>query len=120
MQFTRCTPSKRDDRGVVALEFVLVAPFLFAFILIIAQFGIYFSTTVDVNDAARDAARTLALRGTPTYPAGVTASNVVTCAAGDTASNARVTLTTSYTFDIPFISLGTKSIIAIGTMRCGG
>ena len=119
MQLSHGTHSKLDDRGVVALELVLVAPFLFLFILIIAQFGIYFSKNVDVNSAARDAARTLALRGTPNY-AGLTASGVVTCVAGDTSSDASVTLTTSYTFDIPFISLGTKSITATGTMRCGG
>jgi hypothetical protein len=47
-------------------------------------------------------------------------SAVVPCDAGDTTSNASVTLTSSYTFSIPFIPLGTKSIVAEGTMRCGG
>ena len=112
--------SKVDDQGAVALEFVLVAPFLIALIFAIASFGLYFSKTVDVTGASRDAARTLALRGTPTYPADMTASGVVTCPAGNTTSNASVTLTSSYTFSIPFIPLGTKTIIATGTMRCGG
>lgn len=112
--------SKRDDRGVVALEFVLVAPFLIALLFAIASFGIFFSKQVDVTSAARDAARTLALRGTPTYPPGMTPSAVTTCAPGDTTSNASVTLTATYTFSIPFISLGTKTITATGTMRCGG
>jgi len=112
--------SKRDDRGVVALEFVLVAPFLIALIFAIASFGLYFSKTVDVTSTARDAARTLALRKSPTYPAGMTPSGVVTCAAGDTNSNASVTVTSSYTFSIPFIPLGSKTITATGTMRCGG
>jgi Flp pilus assembly protein TadG len=120
MRNSQTPHSKRDDHGVVALEFVLVAPFLIALIFAIASFGIFFSNQVDVTGAARDAARTLALRGTPTYPAGMTPSGVVTCAAGDTTSNASVTLTSSYTFSIPFIPLGTKTITAKGTMRCGG
>jgi Flp pilus assembly protein TadG len=112
--------SRRDDHGVVALEFVLVAPFLIALLFAIASFGVFFSKKVDVTSAARDAARTLALRGTPTYPDGMTPSDVTTCAAGDTTSNASVTLTATYTFSIPFLPLGTKSITAVGTMRCGG
>ncbi len=121
------TRSKRDDRGVVALELVLVAPFLIALILLIGSFGAFFSRKVEVTSAARDAARTLALRGTPTYPAGMTPSGVVTCAAGDTSNNASVTLTTTYTFSIPVPILnklpvlnGPKQITAKGTMRCGG
>jgi Flp pilus assembly protein TadG len=120
MQNSHRTPSKRDDHGVVAIEFVFVFPFLIILIFAIAQFGIYFSNQVDVTSAARDAARTLALRGTPTYPAGMTASSITPCAAGDTTNNASVTLSSSYTFDIPLIPLGTKTITATGTMRCGG
>ena len=111
--------SKRDDQGVVALEFVFVFPFLIALIFAIAQFGLFFSKKVDVTSTARDAARTLALRGTPNY-AGYTASGIVTCPAGNTTSNASVTLTSSYTFSIPLIPLGTKTMTATGTMRCGG
>lgn len=120
MRTFRPFPDDRDDRGVVALEFVLVAPFLIALLVALASFGVFFSKKVEVTGAARDAARTLALRGTPTYPAGMTPSAVVTCAAGDTVNNASVTLTTNYTFSIPGIDLGTKTITATGTMRCGG
>jgi Flp pilus assembly protein TadG len=120
MQNSRRTPTNHDDRGVVAIEFALVFPFLIALIFAIAQFGLYFSKTVDVASAARDAARTLALRGTPTYPAGFTPSGVATCPAGNTTSNASVTVTSSYDFSIPLIPLGTKTITATGTMRCGG
>jgi Flp pilus assembly protein TadG len=110
---------KRDDRGVVALELVLVAPLLIALIITIASFGAFFSKKVEVTGAARAAARELALRRTPDY-AGFTPSGVATCPAGNTTSNASVTLTTNYTFSIPFISLGTQPITATGTMRCGG
>lgn len=120
MRTSSHTPARRDDRGAAALEMVLVAPFLFAIVFAIASFGIFFSKKVDVTSAARDAARTLALRGTPTYPAGMTASNVVTCPVGNTTSNASVVLTSTYSFSIPGIPLGTRTISATGTMRCGG
>jgi Flp pilus assembly protein TadG len=120
MRTSTHTRARSDDRGVAALEMVLVAPFLFALIFAIASFGIFFSKKVDVTSAARDAARTLALRGTPTYPAGMTPTNVVTCPVGNTTSNASVELRSEYTFAIPGIPLGTKTIIATGTMRCGG
>jgi Flp pilus assembly protein TadG len=114
------TRVRSDDRGVAAIEMVLVAPFLFALVFAIASFGIFFSKKVDVTSAARDAARTLALRGTPTYPADMTPSSVVTCPVGNTTSNASVVLTSDYTFSIPGIPLGTKTIRVTGTMRCGG
>jgi Flp pilus assembly protein TadG len=112
-----------DDRGVVALEFVLVAPFLFALIMTIAQFGIFFSQKVETESVARDAARTLALGGPSaplTVPSGWSSSGVVRCPAGNTTSNATVTLSRSYTFSIPGIPLGTRTITATGKMRCGG
>ena len=117
---SRNNTHKRDDRGVVAIEFVWIAPVLLAFIIAIAQFGVFFAKKVDVETEARAAARTLALRGTPSYPTSVSVSGVVPCAPGDTTSNASVTLTTSYQFSIPFVSLGAKPITATGRMRCGG
>ena len=45
---------------------------------------------------------------------------IVTCAAGDTTNNASVTLTATYTFSIPGIPLGTKTMTATARMRCGG
>ena len=114
------TPDDCDDRGVVALELVLVTPLLFALLMSIASFGAFFSKKVEVTGAAQDAARTLALRASPVYPAGMSPSGVVTCAPGDTQNNASVTLTATYTFSIPFVPLGTKAISAKGMRRCGG
>jgi Flp pilus assembly protein TadG len=105
------------------LEFILVVPILIALIVTIAQFGIFFSKKVETESTARDAARTLALGGPTavvTTPAGWTATGVVKCAAGDTANNATVTFSRPYTFSVPFIPLGTKTITATGKMRCGG
>jgi len=123
MRKSQVLQTKRTDQGVVALEFVLVAPILVALIFTIAQFGIFFSRQVETESTARDAARTLALGGPAavvTAPAGWTVTGVVKCATGDTSNNASVTFTRTYTFSIPFIPIGTKTITATGKMRCGG
>lgn len=114
---------RRQDRGVVAIEFVLIAPFLFALIFTIVQFGLFFQQKVETESTARDAARTLAIGGPTavvTVPSGWTATGVVKCAAGDTTNNASVTFSRNYVFSIPFVPLGTKTITATGKMRCGG
>jgi hypothetical protein len=116
-----------DDQGVVALEFVLVAPFLIALIFSIAQFGIFFSNKVEVESAARDAARTLALNPgmapAAAVPPGMTLDSSKSndgCVVGNTTSDARVNLMSDYVFSFPGIPLGTKTIRVEGRMRCGG
>ncbi len=113
---------RTDDRGVVALEFVLVFPFLIALLFAIASFGLFFSKKVEVTSEARDAARSVALGLQPNTPQGMTVTIDRLCAAGNTISNAEVTvtLTGGYQFSVPFIDLGNKPITAKGTMRCGG
>ena len=122
MRTSKTKHPSSDDRGVVALEFVLVFPFLIGLVLAIASFGAFFSKKVEVTSAARDAARTFALGGNPNPPNGMSFVLGKPCAAGDTTSNATVTvtLTGGYTFNIPLIPLGNRPITATGTMRCGG
>jgi Flp pilus assembly protein TadG len=119
--------TNKDDRGVVALELVLVAPFLIALIFSIAQFGIFFANKIEVESAARDAARTLALNPgmapAAAVPSGMTLDTTRTnvgCVAGNTTSDARINLASDYTFSIPGIPIGTKTIRVEGRMRCGG
>ena len=116
-----------DDQGVVALEFVLVAPFLIALIFSIAQFGIFFANKVEVESAARDAARTLALNPgmapAAAVPSGMTLDTTKTsvgCVAGNTTSDARVNIVSDYVFSVPGFPIGTKTIRVEGKMRCGG
>ena len=123
----RSARTNRDDRGVVAIEFVLVAPFLIALIFSIAQFGIFFARKVEVESVARDAARTLALSPgmapAAAVPTGMTLDSTKTnagCVAGNTTSDARINLKSDYTFSIPLIPIGTKTIQVEGRMRCGG
>ena len=123
----RSTHTNSDDQGVVALEFVLVAPFLIALIFSIAQFGIFFAKKVEVESAARDAARTLALSPGmapgAAVPPGMTLDSSKTnvgCVEGNTTSDARVNLVSDYVFSIPGFPIGTKTIRVEGKMRCGG
>jgi Flp pilus assembly protein TadG len=124
MPNSHATPRKRDDQGIVALEFMFVVPFLVLLIVAIAEFGLYFSWKVETESTARDAARTLALGG-PTAvvstPAGWTlVPPTVKCATGDTTNNATVTFSRTYTFTFPAAPSFTKTIQATGKMRCGG
>jgi Flp pilus assembly protein TadG len=120
------TRSKHDDQGVVALELVLIAPFLIALIFTIASFGAFFSKKVEVTSAARDAARQVALKLTPVdqFTGGsddhIDISVTKSCETSPTDAVVTATLHGGYTFSIPFIPLGTKPITATGTMRCGG
>jgi Flp pilus assembly protein TadG len=118
---------RRDDHGVVAIELVLVAPFLLALIFAIASFGLWFSKEVQVTGDARDVARALALRD-PNWnnaskrPSGASIQSFTPCAAGDTTNNASVTLTYngSALISIPGIPLSPPAITSTETMRCGG
>jgi Flp pilus assembly protein TadG len=56
----------RDDRGVVALEFVMILPFIIGLILCSITVASLFQTKSRVVGAARDYARALAIRpGSP-------------------------------------------------------
>jgi Flp pilus assembly protein TadG len=118
---------RRDDHGVVAIEFVLVAPFLVALIFAVASFGLWFSKKNEVTGDARNVARALALRD-PNWadpakrPSGASIQSSTPCAAGDTTNDAVVTLT--YNGDalvsVPGIPLNPPDITTTGRMRCGG
>jgi Flp pilus assembly protein TadG len=69
--------SRRDDRGVVALEFVIAAPFLLILILGAVALGTFISVRAQAAGLLREGARAAALRqtmpaGTETVPAGAT------------------------------------------------
>jgi Flp pilus assembly pilin Flp len=51
----------RDERGVSAVEFAMVAPVLIALLLGIIQYGSIFLVQMRMNDTARDTARRLSV-----------------------------------------------------------
>ena len=132
---SRRRPPARDDHGVVAIELVLVMPFLIAVIVCIVALSGLFSTKSRVVGAARDGARVLSLKpgvaspnADPNATDGITvtldsaACPALTNPAYQTATPPKVTAkaTTTYTVSVPFV--GTWSNIAVterATMPCG-
>lgn len=57
------TRMRRGERGSMAVEMVLLAPVLMAFVLLVVMFGRYVAVRGDIDAAARDAARSASLQG---------------------------------------------------------
>jgi Flp pilus assembly protein TadG len=121
-----------DDRGVVAIEFVLVFPFLVLMLFAIVAFGNYLSNTTAATGAARDGARIAAL-GQPA-PATINGVTVTYSYAGgacrlptnpafayDASHKVTATATTTYDLNIPlYPGSGTKTITQTVVMACSG
>ncbi|WP_052206891.1 TadE/TadG family type IV pilus assembly protein [Sinomonas humi] len=121
------------ERGAAAVEFALVVPILIALVFGIIEFSHLYNAQIELTNAARVAARTMAVdTGTNPIADGTAAANAMspgysisvtyspsTCAAG---SQVKATATAQ----IPLLTgswFGLKSPIAItgiGAMRCGG
>lgn len=118
---------RRDEDGAVMVELALVLPLLLMLLMGIVEFGRAYNTQISIQGAAREGARALALRKDGTAEAAVRNSApsvnidgvaLTPCpATGD--GTARVVVTESFTFGIPFVTLGTKTLTATATMRCG-
>jgi Flp pilus assembly protein TadG len=102
------------------IEFALIAPLLILLLVGIVEFGRGYSAKVRLTGAARDGARSVALRQTIAPQSDITFTINTACPAGDTTSNANVTATTTFHYDIPFFRSETKTLTATGVMRCGG
>jgi hypothetical protein len=127
--------SNRDDRGVVALEFVLAAPFLLALLVCILTFAGLFQTKSRVVGAARDGARALALQaGVATPNADTNGTDGITVVLvppkcpplSDTSYQSptppKVTAEASklYTVSVPFVHTWTDiQVLERATMPCG-
>jgi Flp pilus assembly protein TadG len=113
-----------SDRGAVTVEFALILPILLILLVGIIEFGQAYNTQIALQGAAREGARALAL--------GEDVNAAVSSAAGDipmsvspssgcsgSAPYASVTTSTVFTFSIPFVDLGSKTLNATASMRCG-
>jgi Flp pilus assembly protein TadG len=125
----------RDDRGVVAIEFVLVLPFLLVLIVISISLAGLFQTKSRVVGAARDGARALAIKPGVASPSadtnatdGITvvlegaACPALTNPAYQTANPPQVTAkaSTTFTVDIPFVGTWPSvGVIERVSMPCG-
>jgi Flp pilus assembly protein TadG len=127
-------PSRRDDRGVVALELVIAVPIIVALLAIIITFAGLFQTKSRVVGAARDGARALALQpgvASPTADRNATdgitvvltgsACPALTNTAYQSSTPPQVTATASrtYTASVPFIGSWTTTVTETAKMPCG-
>src|SRR5262245_24988888 len=94
MQHRRQQPT---ERGSAALELVLVAPILFAFILLVVVLGRIQTTGAKVTGAARDAARAASQADTANEARAVAAATAPLALAGDSISCSTGVLVTTDT-----------------------
>jgi Flp pilus assembly protein TadG len=123
----------RKDRGSVAVEFALVLPILATLLIGVIEFGNAYGAQLAVTNAAREAARTMAVQNSVsaaqsaaltaaqalTRPA-MTASQVTvspsSCSAGSTAT---VTIRYPFAFLTGYFGAG-FTMVGKAAMQCGG
>lgn len=124
------TSNRKKQRGAVAVEFAIIAPLLLALLAGIVEFSRVYNAQILVTNAAREAARTMAITNDPTaattaaqqvaspYTVTVTFSPA-TCSAGNQISSnvaSDVSLLTG-----SWLGIGSSiHITGVGAMRCGG
>src|SRR5918994_316818 len=123
------TKRRRDDeRGAAMVEFAIILPFLLMLVVGIIEFGRAYNIQVSLQAAAREGARELALgksasdveaRVRAAAPSVSIDSISQTPCPSSGEGQARVVISESFTFGIPFVSLGSKTLTATGVMRCG-
>jgi Flp pilus assembly protein TadG len=113
----------RDDRGVVAIEFVFILPFLLMLVVGIVALGNVLSLKAQANELARAGARAAAL-GQPLPEPDLTSISEGECAAPvgpNDSIEVEATLDVSLR-SIPLIGVDVlpSTITESVTMRCGG
>jgi Flp pilus assembly protein TadG len=120
------------EHGAAAVEFALVAPILLALVGGIIEFSHAYNLQISVTQAAREAARTMAIThdaataraagvaGAPGLTAASFGFNIIGDCADD-ADDANTTVTVTYTAPTLTGMLGTAlTLRGRGAMRCGG
>ena len=120
------TESEGRDRGAILVEFALIVPILVILLVGIIEFGRAYNTQIALQGAAREGARALALGQSASAAVDASRGDITMsvssssgCPAGDDDAFATVTTSTNFTFGIPFVPIGTKTLSANASMRCG-
>lgn len=122
--------SRRRERGAAAVEFALVAPILLSLVAGIVEFSYTYNLQISVTQAAREAARTMAIQnnqslaraaavaGAPGLnPAGFT----YTFTPAACSPNTNETVSITYVANSLTSLFGNRvTIRGTGAMRCGG
>ncbi|MEN8581682.1 TadE/TadG family type IV pilus assembly protein [Burkholderia sp. RS01] len=118
------------DRGAVAVEFALVAPILLTLIAGIVEFSHAFNLQISVTQAAREAARTMAIKDDQSEAELAAAAGAPGLNTGDfgysftpsaCADDESITVTVTYSAATLTGLFGkTVTVDGVGAMRCGG
>jgi len=118
-----------NERGAVAVEFALVAPLLLLLVVAIVEFAFFFNLQISTTQAAREAARTMAVTNSTAkaQAAAVAGAPSINLAPGNVslsgACSPGATVTATVTFSSPTLTglfTPTLSVVGKGAMRCGG
>lgn len=120
----------RRDRGAAAVEFALVAPILLALVAGIVEFSYAYNLQISVTQAAREAARTMAIQdnqGEAELAAAAGAPGLNTGAFQYSFTPAACTAGDNVTVGITYQAATLTGIFGVsvtvsglGAMRCGG
>jgi Flp pilus assembly protein TadG len=120
----------RTDRGAVAVEFALVAPILLALVAGIVEFSHAYNLQISITQAAREAAREMAIEDDQGAAALAAAAGAPGLNTGDfeysfspaaCAADENVTVTITYpAATLTGIFGSTVTVTGVGAMRCGG
>lgn len=118
------------SRGAVAVEFALVAPLLLALVTGIVEFAHAYNAQISVTQAAREAARTMAVKNSQTEAKAAAAAGAPGLASGSfgytfapaaCAPDNTMKVTISYNSATMTGLFGSSvTLTGIGAMRCGG
>ncbi len=119
----------RSERGATVVEFALILPILVMLVFGIVEFGRGYNAKITVTHAAREGARVLALTADASA-AELAAKNAatsldagsitVTSSACTPGTPASVTVQYPFTYEVPLVGGGTRTVTATGVMRCTG
>ena len=116
------------DRGAAAVEFALILPILLTLVFGIIEFGRIYNAQIVFSNAAREAARTMAITKDATEASSaaqnVAAGYTIAVDAGTCpTSESQVTSTVTGQLDLltgNWFGWGPVDLTGIGAMRCGG
>ena len=129
MKKTRKENTEEKSRGAIAVEFALVAPVLLALVIGIVEFANAYNAQISVTQAAREAARTMAVKNSQTDAKaaavagapGLTGTMAYSFAPAACAPNTTVKVTISYSTPTMTGLFGSSvGLTGVGAMRCGG
>lgn len=130
------TKKHRRELGAVAVEFALVAPLFFAVLLGIIEYANFFRVQMSVTQAAREAARSMAVADT-TLSVSAQQANAKSAASATTPTvnsgafqytfspascSSGQTMTVTIKYSLPSLTgtFGTWTSTGVSAMRCGG